>query len=477
LQKGFYQYNQSNERETLTKLWLNQGGYAMVIQHNMSAMNTSRQLGLTTGRFAKSSEKLSSGYKINRAADDAAGLSISEKMRKQIRGLAQAGENIEDGISLCQVADGALNETVNILQRMRELAVQSANGTNSASDREYIDMEITQLKNEVDRIAETTNFNNAVYPLNAPITYNDTVTETIGETESEGGNYTGGLLRETTFSFQATHTCTCDGKTYNTGDTITIIGLTTNDNEFWCFKGGSIVGTVTTNNKPNITGNNFKSLRVSDLKFDNDGYIYYEHDNGTVQHAGYEDGVSTTPDPLWFGSKSSIPTYGRFMTEADLGSKKPETPQETQKVISMQVTNYYFSSNEGVNVHAGDSSSQNNKIPVHIVNATCKGLRITELTVATEKSSDRALRLLDDAISTASSYRSAFGAVQNRLEHAQKIDANTSENTQAAESQIRDTDMAAEMVRYSNISILTQSGQSMLAQANQSKQGVLSLIA
>ena len=151
----------------------------MVIQHNMNAMNARRQLGLTTGQLGKSSEKLSSGYKINRAADDAAGLSISEKMRKQIRGLDQASENIEDGISLCQVADGALNETISILQRMRELAVQSANGTNSASDREAIDMEITQLKNEVDRIAVTTSFNDAAYPLNAPITYSGIVTETI----------------------------------------------------------------------------------------------------------------------------------------------------------------------------------------------------------------------------------------------------------------------------------------------------------
>ena len=151
----------------------------MVLQHNTNAMNVNRQLGLTTRRLTKISERLTSGYKINRAADDAAGLSISEKMRKQIRGLNQASDNIEDGISLCQIADGALNETVDILQRMRELAVQSANGTNSASDRQAIEREIIQLKSEVDRIAETTKFNDAVYPLNRPVMYGYTVTETI----------------------------------------------------------------------------------------------------------------------------------------------------------------------------------------------------------------------------------------------------------------------------------------------------------
>lgn len=468
----------------MTKLWLNQGRYAMVIQHNMSAMNANRQLGLTTGRVAKSSEKLSSGYKINRAADDAAGLSISEKMRKQIRGLDQAGENIEDGISLCQVADGALNETINILQRMRELAVQSANGTNSASDRKYIDMEITQLKNEVDRIAETTSFNDAVYPLNAPVTYNDTVTKMIGETESEGDNYTGGLLHEISVTLKATSPCTYDGKNYQTGDKITVKGLCTNDEEIWSFGIGAVLVSL---NSPNSFT---KSLGIADLKTDKNGYLYYDR-TGTAMYAVYitdsslvNPGTSTNPDPLEFhdfSSANDIVTTngrGRFMTVDDLGTKISEAPPDKSNQPDPQTkTKYYFSSNEGVNVHAGDSSSQNNKIPIHIVNATCKGLKITELTVATENSSDRALGLLDNAISTASFYRSAFGAVQSRLEHAQKIDANTSENTQAAESQIRDTDMAAEMVRYSNTSILIQSGQSMLAQANQSKQGVLSLVA
>lgn len=451
----------------------------MVIQHNMNAMNASRQLGLVTGGLAKSSEKLSSGYRINRAADDAAGLSISEKMRRQIRGLDRASENIEDGISLCQVADGALNETVDILQRMRELAVQSANGTNSVSDRRSIEMEITQLKSEVDRIAETTKFNDAVYPLNAPITHSESeIIEISSVTEAPPENDTKeGLIRETTVTFKTSVSCIYDGKQYMVGDTITIEGLTTNDKEIWCsndaravFASGSWVLS---------SANNFGPLKISDLKFDNDGYIYYLDDAGTAMYAGYETGTSTTPDPLWFNIKSGVASisWGRFMTAADLGSQKPGTSQETKNTITMQVTNYYFSSNESTSVHSGDSSSQTNKIQVRTVNATCKGLGISDMTAATQDSAAVALVLLDRAIAKASSYRSAFGAAQNRLEHAQKIDDNTAENTQAAESQIRDTDMAAEMVKHSNAGILMQAGQSMLAQANQSTQSVLSLVA
>lgn len=441
----------------------------MVIQHNISAMNANRQLKLTTGRLAKSSEKLSGGYRINRAADDAAGLSISEKMRKQIRGLDQAGENIEDGISLCQVADGALNETICILQRMRELAVQSANGTNAVSDRKAIDTEIDQLKNEVDRIAVTTKFNDAVYPLNV---YSDVVTETIG---SLGSTWTGGLIYELTLTFKTVAPCTYDGINYNIGDTVTVTGLTSNEATIW-FNGGQ--GAYHQGQLRLYGVDTLGPLKTSDLKINEDGYLYYDF-LGIEMYAVY----TTDPNfnsninpPFIFESMvNAFPSVSsgswRFMTVADLGVRKPMS-QDT-----WAHPQYYFNSNEGVSVHAGASSSQTDKIPIHIVNATCKGLGITELSTATEKSSGRALKLLDNAISKASSYRSAFGATQNRLERARKIDDSTVENTQAAESQIRDTDMAAEMIRYANVNILMQAGQSMLAQANQSRQGVLSLVA
>jgi flagellin len=272
----------------------------MVVQHNMTAANANRMLGVTTGAQAKSSEKLSSGYKINRAADDAAGLTISEKMRSQIRGLNKASDNAQDGISLIQVAEGALNESHSILQRMNELATQAANDTNTTSDRTAIQKEVDALTTELDRIASTTQFN------------------------------TQNLL---------------DGK----------------------FKG--------------------KNLQVGALN----------------------------------GQKISI-------TITTMNAK-------------------------AIGITAGN----NNKVD-SFTNA------------------GKAMSVFQAAISKVSTMRSALGALQNRLEHTVSNLDNISENTSSAESRIRDTDMADEMVNYSKNNILAQAGQSMLAQANQSNQGVLSLL-
>lgn len=269
----------------------------MVVQHNLTAMNSNRMLGITTGQQAKSAEKLSSGYKINRAADDAAGLTISEKMRTQIRGLNKASNNAQDGISLIQTAEGALNEAHSILQRMNELATQAANDTNTSADRDAIQAEISALVSEVDRIASTTQFN------------------------------TKNLL---------------DG---------------------------------------NFSGQN---LQVGALK--------------------------------------------------------------------------------------------GQKITVSIASVGAVGLGINGLAVSTFDEAGKAMSSIQNAISLVSKQRSALGAIQNRLEHTVANLDNVSENTQASESRIRDTDMAAEMVQYSKNNILAQAGQSMLAQANQSTQGVLSLL-
>ena len=269
----------------------------MVVQHNLTAMNANRQLGITTGAQAKSSEKLSSGYKINRAGDDAAGLTISEKMRSQIRGLNKASDNAQDGVSLIQVAEGALNETHSILQRMNELATQAANDTNTTADRTAIQKELDQLTSEVDRIQSTTQFN------------------------------TMNLL---------------DGNFTNK-----------------CLQVGSLSG---------------QAITVSITKM---------------------------------GSK-------------DL------------KVDALSVSSFTKAGTSMCNIQKG--------------------------------------------ISVVSDMRSKLGAIQNRLEHTIANLDNISENTQAAESRIRDTDMAEEMVEYSKNNILAQAGQSMLAQANQSTQGVLSLL-
>ncbi|MED9904685.1 MAG: flagellin [Lachnospiraceae bacterium] len=273
----------------------------MVVQHNLTAMNSNRMLGLTTATQAKSTEKLSSGYKVNRAADDAAGLAISEKMRRQIRGLTQASANAQDGISCVQTAEGALNEVHDMLQRMNELAVKAANGTNQSEDRAYIQSEVDALISEIDRVAETTTFNE-------------------------------------------------------------------------------------------------KMLLNGDFK--------------------------------------------------------------------------------DVELQVGAEGTEGNQIVLTIDAMDAAGLGVKNLEVDGEdgEKGKKAITTIKDAIKTLNEQRSDLGAVQNRLEHTINNLDNVVENTTAAESQIRDTDMATEMVKYSNNNILTQAGQAMLAQANQANQGVLSLL-
>ena len=298
----------------------------MVVQHNLTAMNSQRMLGITTGAQAKSTEKLSSGYKINRAADDAAGLSISEKMRRQIRGLTQASANASDGISCVQTAEGALNEVQDMLQRMNELAVKGENGTLTSTDRGYIAAEVSQLMSEIDRVKETTTFN---------------------EKSLLDGSFSAVDLQ---------------------------VGAETNTNNKIQVKITSM-GTSSLASSVSITASKYGFSGVTNL-------------------------VST------------FKTYGGATTKTEITS----------------------SNFGGLNVWA------------------------------------------KQAIKDVSMQRSDLGAIQNRLEHTIANLDNVVENTTAAESQIRDTDMAAEMVKFSNNNILAQAGQSMLAQANQSNQGVLSLL-
>ena len=272
----------------------------MVVQHNLTAMNSNRMLGLTQSSLTKSTEKLSSGYKINRAADNAAGLAISEKMRRQVRGLTQASTNAQDGVSAVQTAEGALNEVHDMLQRMNELAVQASNDTNMSTDRTYIQSEIDQLATEIDRVANTTTFN---------------------EQSLLNGNFSGKLLQ---------------------------VGSENNDSE------------------------------------------------------------------------------------------------------------------------------QTISVTIGTMNATV--LSVKSLSVLSHSAAGDAIDKIKTALNTVSQQRSDLGAIQNRLEHTISNLDNVVENTTAAESRIRDTDMATEMVKFSNQNILQQAGQAMLSQANQSNQGVLSLL-
>ena len=309
----------------------------MVVQHNLTAMNSNRMLGLTSATQAKSTEKLSSGYKINRAADDAAGLSISEKMRRQIRGLTQASSNAEDGISAVQTAEGALNEVQDMLQRINELAVKGENGTLTTQDRSYIGSEVSQLMQEIDRVKETTTFNEQSL-LNGKF---DAKLQ-VGAESSSGNKIA-----------------------------VKIASM-----------GTSNLGKTTYTSKLAAVGNSVTSL----------------------------------------GTASKV--VAKFVKYTTLSSSAKVS-------AANQLTTSMFA---GLNVWA------------------------------------------KAAIQDVSEQRSDLGAIQNRLEHTINNLDNIVENTTSAESAIRDTDMATEMVKYSNNNILAQAGQAMLAQSNQANQGVLSLL-
>ena len=386
----------------------------MVVQHNLTAMNANRMLGVTTGQQAKSSEKLSSGYRINRAADDAAGLSISEKMRKQINGLDRASTNAEDGVSAVQTAEGALTEVHAMLQRMNELAVQAANGTNSLDDREAIQAEIEQLTTEIDRVAETTKFNET-YLLKGDVN-GDTATVTLAA--ADAGIV--GEMNEDRIAGTSTFTVTLPA----VGEKVVI---------------GGVEYEVLANGSQNIESEN-KYVAAS----------LYEMITDELYEAN-KIGDTTNTATVANGGNGTF-----TITHAKTEPEKPLT----------------FS------LHVGADADMSNKIIVDITSMTAEGLGIKGLSVSdkTGKAATYAIDRIATAIAAVSEQRSALGAVQNRLEHTIANLDNVVENTTAAESRIRDTDMAEEMVEYSKNNILMQAGQSVLAQANQSTQGVLSLL-
>ncbi|SEK95430.1 flagellin [Pseudobutyrivibrio ruminis] len=489
----------------------------MVVQHNMQAMNASRMLNITANNQAKSTEKLSSGYRINRAADDAAGLSISEKMRKQIRGLDQASTNAQDGVSAVQTAEGALTEVHSMLQRMNELAVQAANGTNSESDRSSIQDEINQLTTEIDRVAETTKFNET-YLLKG-----DNGTKTIQIAAHDAG-LDGTLTQNTT---RATFTV----KALSMGDTTTIggtkytIGVADDSgkaanvdqqlkNAKTILNGGQdyAAGTVIkidgssytlvdkTNGK---TDEKTKMLNETDLKnFASAGSTIEYNGKSVTLFKDVENGVDKsnatviTQDKAYelmknelkaassIGAKSVIDQV-ETKTKAATGSDLADNKLNVVKAKSDDKVSFSFTKGEKevqkdltFNLHVGSDADMTNKIGVTISDMSSASLGIEGLNVAdaTGKAATYAIDAIADAVSKVSAQRSSLGAIQNRLEHTIANVDNVVENTNAAESRIRDTDMADEMVTYSKNNILAQAGQSMLAQANQSTQGVLSIL-
>ena len=404
----------------------------MVVQHNLTAMNSNRMLGITSSNLSKSAEKLSSGYKVNRAADDAAGLSISEKMRKQIRGLDQASSNAEDGISAVQTAEGALTEVHDMLQRMNELAVKASNGTMSEDDRQTIQDEVDQLLTEIDRVAETTKFNET-YLLKGDSSKTTTVTLNAHDAGIKGSwSNTVGASTASVKSVSFTV------KAFGTGSVVSIGGT---------------------------------DWTIVDNKSDAAAYKLTK-----------EDALDLIKQELQ-AANSIGASKAATITEKNNGNefefKIEKATAETSKDLSFSL-------------HVGADADMTNKIGVQISSMDTKGLGIQNLKVvgsianknlSTNTSSFQngsiatyAIDAIDDAISKVSAQRSKLGAIQNRLEHTVNNLNNVVENTTSAESQIRDTDMASEMVKYSSQNILASAGQSMLAQANQSTQGVLSIL-
>ncbi len=526
---------------------------AMVVQHNIQAMNANRMLGVTTGQQSKSTEKLSSGFKINRAADDAAGLTISEKMRKQIRGLDQASENAQDGISCVQTAEGALTEIHSMLQRMNELAVQSANGTNVQVDRDAIQDEIDQLITEIDRVSSTTKFNE-IYLLNGDTensttknSYNivdmandDASAEMITATlykadgtqiaddaallaELEAGNdvFTAATLAVSTTDYSQSAAATmsvANSKIYlntttdiRTADLATYFDVgadgtvTLKDGVATLYSDAACSNVLTADDiKTLITSTAATYTFTTQTLYDADGTAYDSTQTGDAgkltEMINKGEGVFTSAP-----TKATADTDYKYTpatttkqeaklydaTGAELSADDAvaaldkgdtlylDADQETALDPADKAT--YIKSttiNESLKfkLHVGSDSPENNKIEIEIQHMSSAGIGVDGLKVDTQDAATTAIDTISDAIQQVSEQRSALGAIQNRLEHTISNLDNIVENTTAAESRIRDTDMAEEMVEYSKNNILAQAGQSMLAQANQSTQGVLSLL-
>jgi flagellin len=541
----------------------------MVISHNLSAMNAQRQFNITTNSKAKSSEKLSSGYRINRAADDAAGLAISEKMRRQIRGLNQASENIQDGISLVQIADGALHEDHDILQRINELAVQAANDTNTTEDRSAIQQEIDQLTVELDRIANSTSFNEHIYPLKGneksgeitPVdppepalrsvtidlsNLNDgvydgysvsnnkiTITGTDQYIFTDDNHYSAPtniiinsnahILLETSWHI-VPHNANepvisiSEGRTvYIDGSRTLVGGLELKDNSTLIIGKNKTPSSVIPNEVTMCSNTTVIMQGLSGLVATGFGGI---KNTGAIKRAdGAENltlilenkdgGVAHVRSDFKYDD-SKAPQYCIDVDTIDLSkggrvtvfnqTNRPFFPDDVNIIYPTsgykieEKTEYDGKSKEilvykddepgedtpedpsydGIWIQAGSEANQG--IIIHTVDATAKALGISKLSVMSHENAKKTIDTVKGALGKVSSYRSYFGAMQNRLEHAKRNVDNVAENTQASESIIRDTDMAKEMVQFSLKNILEQAGVSMMVQANQTNQGVLSLL-
>ena len=495
----------------------------MVVQHNLTAMNSNRMLGINTKSQAKSTEKLSSGYKINRAADDAAGLSISEKMRKQIRGLTQASSNAQDGISAVQTAEGALNEVQDMLQRMNELAVKAANGTNSENDRSYIQNEIDQLTTEIDRVSETTKFNETYLlkgdkSLDKEYTYSygNYATKQDGDATMSKSGASELTATYTTSNNKGTHSQKVQDEENELLMALRDQGIKIGVKSVWDktaaaakkeysfeLTGSAADKFVVTEKKgaegtfivSDKEGNALGEFAVAAAKNFTNATADAEGSNvsGTVIATSITASQSTKAEAKYYDkdgnaiAANSLDKYYSAKTENNVTTPSvradaPDVYDAVGNKTTLVDTNVSALQDKpaalSLTLHVGADATSNNQITLSIDAMSAKGLGVNGLKVdgTDDTNALSAIDTIKEAIQKVSTQRSALGAVQNRLEHTINNLDNVVENTTSAESQIRDTDMATEMVKYSNNNILSQAGQAMLAQANQSNQGVLSLL-
>ncbi|UTE73597.1 flagellin [Rossellomorea marisflavi] len=413
----------------------------MRINHNIAALNTHRQLNSATNAQSKSMEKLSSGMRINRAGDDAAGLAISEKMRGQIRGLDQASKNSQDAISMISTAEGALNETNDILQRMRELSVQSANDTNTTEDRKNIQDEMNQLGTEIERIGNQTEFNTKKL-LNGKMGAAQAVaTGTITNT----GNL-GAAMADTT-KLNAVVDKAGNNLGIANGDTITAT---------WSVNGTQKTATL---NVTDITTQDLAALN---------GAIAGD---ASVTSAATAAGVTTiTADGA--GTAGQINGFS-IEVKSSTGERK-EAASNALSNFDVGTVAKDARDDGSSTFHIGANNGQTINLSLEDMRASTLGVK--DLKVGTQSQAETAMKVIDQAIQKVSTERSKLGSYQNRLEHTINNLNTSSENLTAAESRIRDVDMAKEMMTQTKNSILSQAAQAMLAQANQQPQGVLQLL-
>ncbi len=471
----------------------------MRINHNITALNTYNKLTANTSNTAKSLEKLSSGLQINRAGDDAAGLAISEKMRGQISGLDTASSNANDGISLIKTAEGALSETHSILQRMRELAVQSANDTNTTADREEIQKEIDTLTSEVTRISTDTEFNTKKL-LDGSAGIKTTMnSETVNATNADwitvvggSGDTATGIIDVTgaTEATAAAATIAVAGDTAATknisinGHTISYtstLATTANNGDAIAAAINAVTeevgATAVSDGTGNVTITSTGSVGSADvLTYSGDaetfaaGVTTATTANGVdATITGTAGGVNVAGTYVATGDKITFATGNYKGLELKLNAKTMDTGNATDNLANFTIT-----ANNSLTLHIGANEGQNTTLSLNKMDAVSLGINTLDLT--TQAGAEAAITTIDNAITTVSSERAKLGANQNRLEHTINNLSASSENLSAAESQIRDVDMAKQMTEFTKNNILSQAAQSMLAQANQQPQNVLQLL-